>query len=466
MNFSIATYCSLLLLATLLLSSCAKKGPAAPPAKYLKTSEEFSRPSVLQVPFSLPLSALAKELNAQVPDVLYDDNSLDDNGGDNLILKVKRRGLAKLDGKGNTFYLSLPVSVYAKAGWKVEKLGIKLSHYEDTDFDIDLKFAVQLGLNEQWQITSNTKSDGFTWVSKPKLKIGQFELPITGVVEKVLNYQLPQLTKMFDATLANEVKLKPLIQPVWKQVQQPLKVYDDPLLFVKIVPEEITYSPPVMDGKDLKIALGMRAKAITKLKTAPQVAEKPLPNLKLASTLAEQFQVTVMVETGYAEAAELAMKSLKGQVFSFGKKAITVDSLRLYGAENRLVAEVLLKGSFNGKVYLKGEPYFNKEAMALQWREVNYDLETSNFLLKTADWLAHGQFVKLLTPYMNVPLGKELQEAKASLEKQLNSPINNNVSLQGKVDQLTVEDILITPEAMQALIKSEGKLRVQLTGLR
>ncbi|HRH35855.1 MAG TPA: DUF4403 family protein, partial [Catalimonadaceae bacterium] len=133
-----------LLLLSLLIGACStKKAFLAnqPEAAYQKSVERVKEISTLNIPIEIPLSEVERKINEQLGNLLFEDNSLDNNGGDNLMLKVNKRLPLSIEAKGgNQFNIKVPVNIWAKAGWKVEKFGLTVAKYEETQFDIDINF--------------------------------------------------------------------------------------------------------------------------------------------------------------------------------------------------------------------------------------------------------------------------------------------------------------------------------------
>jgi len=448
------------------LHGCASVKPTAPAASYAAPLQKVTEPSVFNIPIEVTAAELQRQVNTQVPATLYDDNSLDNNGGDNLIVKVSKRAPMVVSTSNGVLMFKVPIAMYVKAGWKTTQFGITLSKYEDTSFELDLNFATKVSVDPSWAIRTTTASNGYAWVSKPVLKLGGFEIPLTTVVEKVIDYQLPEITKLIDDQVSKNLDIKPLVQSAWNTLQQPILLNKELDAWLKIRPHELVMTPLQTKGNNLRFALGLKAETETHIGNAPaKDAAGKIPNLKVASSINEAFQVSLTSLVSYATITRLAKEQAVGKTFEEGKRKITITGLDVYGKDEKLVVAVDMTGSITGRIFLMGKPVYDPSTTRLILQEVDYSLETRSSLAKTADWLMHGTFVKMMTPYFQVSVAEQLGQARKAVQDNLNRPVSKGVVLSGKLDKLEPDQVRITTDGVQAIIKATGSLQVLVDGL-
>lgn len=445
---------------------CSSVKVAAPVASYVPPKTSVVEYSVFNVPVEVPMAEVQRQVNAQVPAMIYDDNSLDNNGGDNLIAQVKKRAPIFVNSTNGNLSFKIPLSIYVKAGWKTTTLGITLAKYEDTNFDIDLNFTTTIGIDPAWVVNTRTLSNGYTWVSKPVIKLGGFEIPITTVVEKIIDSQLPGLTKMIDEEVKKNLDLKPMLSKTWAQIQNPIQVDEKLNAWLKIRPQEVIMTPLMTKGSNLKMSIGLKAQTESTVGSTPTM-ETPikLPALKTVASVNDKFQVSLMTLVGFNTLKQIATEQAVGKTFTEGKKSVTITGMDIYGQDNKLVIAVDLTGSVSGKIYLMGKPNFDAATNQLYMDELDYNLETKNALLKTADWLAHGKFVNMMAPYFKVSVKQQIDDARKAIDQNLNKTVTKGVTLKGKLDQLKPGQLLVTEQGIQALITATGALNVLIDGL-
>lgn len=460
----------LLALLVFFFAACAKKPflPPAPQASYEAVPASLKEQSVVNIPVEIPLAEIENQINRNLGPVLYQDNSLDDNGGDNLKLKVSKRKPVALEAKGgNLFSIRVPVNIKATAGYKVEKFGVSLSKYEDTEFDIDLNFLTRIQIHPDWKINTSTTPNGYQWISEPKVKIGFFEIPITGIIERIIDKELPTFVNTVDREVS-KINFRPQIEAVWKSVQEPILMNEAYQAWLKITPGSIQMTPIGMKGQNVRIALGIEAIAETFLGSKPgTIQPTPLPGLRITEKMDEKFKVGLMTEVPFAQMKKIALEQVGGKTYEFsnGKKKISVSDLEFFGIGNFLIVAAELKGSIDGKVYLKGIPFYDQTSESLKLKNLDFALETKNKLLKTADWLAHGKFLSMMEPHFSIPLAAQLDEARKLIRDNLaGDAYNKKVKLNGALSDLRPGPIYVTPGGVRTIVYASGKLEVKLAG--
>ena len=119
----------------------------------------------------------------------------------------------------------------------------------------------------------------------------------------------------------------------------------------------------------------------------------------------------------------------------------------------------------NAKVYLRGTPFFDATTNSIKFKDLDYDLDTRNKMAKVANWLFKGKFLEMMSPYFNVSIADQLAEARKQRQTNIaGNKVNDNVIIKGSLASLQPDNIYVTPEGMEAVIKASGKLEVVLSG--
>ena len=125
-----------------------------------------------------------------------------------------------------------------------------------------------------------------------------------------------------------------------------------------------------------------------------------------------------------------------------------------------------MAGSIEGTVYLKGKPYFDAATQSVALHNLDYDIDTRNKLIQTANWLAKGKFVKTLQEKLRIPLGDRIAETKELIQSKLtDKQIAKGVILNANLDELSPTEVYITPQTIVALVRAKGKAEVKIDGL-
>jgi hypothetical protein len=457
----------LIIISSFLSFACSKTIVADKPTEAFISKEYKPEPSSISVPVEIELLQINKMVNNSLKGLLYEDNSLENNGGDNLMLKVYKLEDISINAIGDQIMYRVPLKIWLKGGFKVEKFGIPISHYEETEFSIALNFATKVALNASFGINTTTSIKSYDWIQKPTLKWGPFEIPINTVVDVLIKTQQNKLTPIIDEQAQNAVDLKKYILDAWKTLQKPIEVSATYKTNLKITPSEIFMTP--INGQSGKLNSTIGIKAITEVIVGevPQASNVPLPNLKIVKAAGNAFTVIMATDLTYAAAKELAKASLLNKTFNFdGKKSITITDFDLYPSNDKIIVKVDMIGSLKGTVYLSGIPKYDPTTSSIYLDQLDYDISTKNVLAKSANWMAHDKFVKIMSPYFKYSIDKELKDAKDQLQKALsNNRVSQNVVLNGKLVDLSPREIYITATAIKTIVDVKGTIGVAVEGL-
>lgn len=434
-----------------------------PPKELIDDVAVSNELSELIIPVEIPVQALSKEANRYFAGLLYEDNSME---GDNLILKVWKKDLISITASGNYIHYSVPLKIWLKTALRLESLGLDLGTSGEAEMALVLNFRSRINIDENWNINIHTTPNGFTWLEKPSLNVKGFSFPVSMIADKIVKSQMATLASMIDDQLKPFLDIKEMVNALWSKIQEPVHVSDDPSVWLCIQPASLSLSP--LKGSDDKIGalLGIRCKASTRFGARPTMKPSVLPGLEFNNYKGSYFNVSVLSGLSYEYATEMAMKELSGKEFYFGKKGnkkLVVNNVAIYPGGRRLIVKLEVSGSLKGIVYLSGEPFFDPETEKLFLNDFDFDLDTKNKLLSSADWLAHGAFARKLAPYFEYDLGPKLMESRNAVREAIeNRQIYEKITLKGRLDNLQPTSIFLSRNSINAIITGNGKMDVTI----
>lgn len=450
-----------LMLTIAVLVSCKKQVivVTAPAETYVKRKYQPGV-SEIHVPVTIPIKNINDKLNKELNGIIYEDNSLEDNGEDNLMLKIWKRADFKVSVTKDRFDYELPLKIWVKYGKEI--LGVDA--FGEGNFDLKVRFKTHLVMDSTWRVITHTESDGYEWVSSPNIQIAGMEVPIKWVADLILNRQKKDLSKMIDDMAAQYIDVKSYADGIWRSIQNPIEISSEPKVWLKITPHKFSMTPFYGDYGTIKSALGLVATTETVLGEKPTVINNQhLPNLLVTNTAKDDFFITLSTEIPYTTAAEIAKKLQVGQTYEFkeGKYKIKIEDLDVYGSGENMTVKTLLSGSLNGWVYLSGTPEYDELKKTISLVNVKYDFNTKNALMKTADWMFHGVFEKKIQESMVFSIKDQLDSSKKEIEKALNNnKIPPGIVLNGKLGSLDAKDILLTPKGIKTYVEIKGNLNI------
>ena len=453
----------------ILPTSCSKKIQPEKPSESYITKEFQPEISHIAIPIEIEIAKLNAIINKNITGLLYEDNDLNNNGGDNLLFKVYKHSDIQIDSKEENIYFTVPLKVWLKAGFEKEKLGVNISHYEETNFIVAIDFKSKINIDNNYKIQTQTEVLHYKWIQKPTLKFGVVEIPLNHLVDVMMKSQKENIGPLIDQQLKSAINIKKHIQDTWQSIQNPIALPSEIKTFLKINPNEITMSPLVGEKGKLKTSIGF--KAITEIfitDKAPAKTNQPLPALKNIKGNSNDISINVITDLPYEEIKKLTLPTLLQQTFTFnnGKKTVKITDADVYGSNGKMIVKLNLIGSLKGEVFLSGVPKYDTTNQSIFFDEMDYDIKTKNILAKSANWLAHDKFVKIMQPYFKYSLAKQLKDIKASAQKTLsNYKITNGIFLNGKINDFNLNEIFLTQQSLKCNFKIKGNATVKIDDL-
>jgi len=299
-------------------------------------------------------------------------------------------------------------------------------------------------------------------LSTPVIKIGPIDVPIKFIASSILKKNQTLVSNEIDKAIKQKFSMRKYIQDIWLTMQKPIKINEDYNLWLKLNPQEISSMPIVNQNGKIKISMGVKSLVESYMGDEPKVIPNTgLPDFKLAKTLDNSFTINLLADISYKSADTLAKQFLKGKTFTQDKKSVTVTNIKVYGNNNKMVIGATLAGSLNGIIYFTGKPVYDSATATVKIAELDFELETKNVLLKTANWLLHNKFIKMIEPSLVFPLGEKLAESKTLIQNKLtNNYITKNILLNGQLQDLNIENIFLTPESIKVAVNFKGNLNL------
>ncbi len=440
--------------------------------KYLdKDIQNEKHLSALNVPVEIPISELETQINAKIKGLIYEDKSYEDDDRDNLKAKVWKLSPIKMVALESSFLFEVPLKIWVSAGYNVSPLGINMSGYKDTEFSIRIRLISKIGLTPDWTVRSETYVDSYDWISEPNVKVAGINIPIKSMVSRLLNKNFDKITEAIDQQVAENIELKKNVEVAWQLAHEPVMLAKEFDTWLVIKPTGVTMTPLLAKNGVLRSVIGINGytQTITSVVKPPKPEIPKLPDLKIVDKVADNFKVSLISLVSYEEAGRLATARFKGEKFSFlnGQYQVEVTSVETYGQNDKLVIKAGLKGSINGFVYLKGIPYYDAVTQQLSLRGLDYDLDTRNSIIKTANWLLQGQFARMMEKKMVFPVGGQITDAKKTIQQALaNYKVIDGVLIKGTLTEILPDKVYLTPQHIYSVVFAEGKVNLRVDGLK
>ena len=456
----------ILLMAITLLSfnSCKTLQIEKPKESYLPSN---LTPAVSELPLQVELDVkkLEAAVNKKMNGLIFEGSNLSDK---DLSVKVWKAQPFTFTINNNVIEYRVPLKLWTRFAWKVEKFGYTVGDQYEANGSIALTYKTTISIDKNWKLVSKTTGSGYEWIEAPKINVVGVNVPVTPIASLALSQCDKLISAQIDKSLAESIDLKKYVNQAWAETQKPRQASAENNLWVRITPKDIYLSPFTTTNNKLNLAVALYAQ-IESFMGAQPAANTPvaLPALKYVNRPAQQFNLNIGADVTFDKISEMAKKQLLGKTFEQAGKKITITDLSLFGSEGKAVFVADVIGSLKGRIYFSGNLIYNAEKTAVEITEPAFDVKTSNALVKSAGWLLHGMILKQLTPYLTYPVKDKIDEMKTDMNKMMsNYTITDGVSLQGKLNNVTVTSLSLVPGAVRIMANVKGNVALKVQDLK
>ncbi len=442
------------------LMGCKTTQPMRPLENYTNDDRFANHSSTIRIPVSLNIKELENSLNQQLGDALYQDDSFND--GDKMKVIARKDGTIKITTEGSTVNYQVPLDLWIQYDlglWKVEATG-----------RLNLDFSTVYAIGSDWKFGTHTSLQSHEWKERPRLKMAGVSIPVQSIANLILNRSTATISNSIDSMVANSFKLDETVAEAWELMFNPYEISPEYQTWLLVNPTDLGMTPIKTENGNMEATIIVQSKP--ELRFGPKPSANPivrLPNFEyrmLNESAEEGFQIFLDATLPYEEAERLTRQSIKGERFEQGSRYVVVEDIELFGQGNNLVINLLLSGSYNGHIYLTGEPVFNPNRNRIEVEDLEYTLDSKNFLLRSAAWLAKGTLAKKLQENMDYLLDYNLTDAQKQMQEQLQDyEITPGVRLQGALEELNIYNAYLTTDGIKVVMSLKGDLGVIVDGL-
>ncbi|WP_417430490.1 DUF4403 family protein [Halpernia sp.] len=422
--------------------------------------------SSITMPVKIPLSEISSMVNSSVKDLIYEDNSYDDNNNDQFKVKVwKTKDIRIVGGTNNNLLIAVPLKIWAEKG--IGTLGVYT--YQNTTFETVMFFNTQLTANNNWTISTKTTANGFQWVTKPVLDYGRIKIPITSLVENSLKEQQTKFCSTIDEQMTTQLNFQQLAITAWNLFSEPFEISQDYKTWLKITPLSVNLTPLKFYGNEIQtnIGLDVYSETFTGLKPENSPNVGAIANFNFVPRLQNHFNLNTTANIPYDEATKIAEQTFLNKKYDFreGKSSITITGIKVYESDERLMIEAETTGTVNGTSFISGIPIYNEVKHKIVLSDTKFKLKTSNIFQKTLTFLFQKKITKMIEDEYGIPTSDLELSSKSSIEEAFNKEYYKGLKISGKVFKLKPTQILLTPNGITAVILTEATLQLKVQGM-
>ncbi|MBC8152039.1 MAG: DUF4403 family protein [Bacteroidetes bacterium] len=447
------------LLTLLVLVGC-RKVKTTPPLAQGYDSTIQATPSYLTGPVTFNLSALEKKINESLDPVLVSESTMKGKRGEKWHLRVERMGPVKLKYARQRVTFTAPLRVWIDSPLRLSK---RRRANRRAICALRVDFQTPLAVADNWQLSTKATFVKYEWIEKPNVRVLGLKIGITKLADMVLRKRRTTIEAAIDSAVHNELRLDRQVLRIWRDIQRPLLISHRPdSVWLIPYPNSITAGPISGNAQTITLPLRIGFQTDTRVGARPVVPPAHrLPRLRKVAHLSDESDLQILCFVPYADINRLLERTLQGRSISMEHGSLTVKNASVYGSQRAVVLKADVGGTLNGTLYLKGQPRYDTLDHVLRIQNVDFDVETEEMLLSTADWLLHNTLRDTLQAALRIPLQKQILQLPQKIESAF---MRGNAGKKTTLDiasfRFVPQRMAVRPDGLQVLIKIESKVNL------
>lgn len=414
------------------------------------------------MPFELSFRSLEQTVNASVSGLIFKDSSLEDNNNDQLKCVIKKNGTISIQSvRQNVLRIDVPIKIQIEKG--IGSFGVYT--YKSTEMELTMSFKMVWNVLPSWKLFTKSIKNGYQWNKKPSINLKGVEIPITGIVERIIDSKQQEYANLIDQQIDKNVNLKKNVIRIWNQLTTPTQISTEYNAWMIARPKKIQALPFSQNDKSIYTSFGIDLEVETAIGYQPPLIPfvVDIPSLTYTKTLKDEFELYTVVNIPYYEATSIGKKKMIGTKFEFenGKYNIKIEDLNIRGKDSLIIIETTLSGSFKGILSVEGFPYYDSIQNAIRLRNLDYNIQTKNLFYNLANWLFTKKILNSLQENVAIPTAESITRAQLTASNALNQT-RNGTKFNGVISKMTPTKIRSINDILVLVILTKGQVKASL----
>ena len=458
--------------ALVLLAACGTKIDVPAPGDVAAAPEAPEPPpSVVQLPVTLELGALAAKLEDLVPRRQSREDEWHELGrapvvGMVYVKEMWERDPLQVTLNGTRVEVITRVRYRARIAEQscLPRLGCRWTELgscgqEGPMPSLRVGLRAQVSFKSDWLVEPRTSARPVE--AGVRCRLTRARIDVTERVQKAVQGLMDRTAPRVNAELREAVALRRRVESVWSALQTPLHAGSD--IYLVFRPESVAVAPLASRGTQLSTTVAVTARPQVLVGQRPAIDSVPLPDFAEHQPAARGFRISMVAELPYTTADRLLAENLVGRQFEVRGRTVRVRGAHLYAAGRRLVLRVGLAGDARGTLYFVGTPRYDPVAQLVTVPDLDFSVETRNVLGRSADWLLHDRLRDQVRAAARFPVGEQVSRIHADVNAAMTRELSPGVRLTGRIDALRPLGVNVTARSLATVIEADGQARVDIT---
>jgi hypothetical protein len=346
--------------------------------------------------------------------------------------------------------------------------------------ELSAKFHARFTVEEDYSVKADAQLDDIDHGKAPTgevcvkvlAKVCMTKESVAPMVrQKIEGALVPQIKKALgsaDKQFEKAMNLKKHAQQLWTGLQQPQPLQQvgqancptelgglcSTQGWLVAKPETVGVAGPRMDGKDLRVDLGIGGDLAVVLGDKPAVKPAPLPKLQ-SKTGEPGFVVRAKLKIPTDALGDELTKQLKDQKIG-GRGEVVVTKVTLGGSTDpqhpqRISAEVSVTGAVEGTLKVHGDLVWDARKDTLALKNVDYSVDARNPALEKIAEAHKAALIKLIEKEARWKLGGKTGALNKAITRALGEVMPGKLHVNGQLNSLRLEkfsgllDVALSP---------------------
>lgn len=322
-----------------------------------------------------------------------------------------------------------------------------------------------LRLTENWSLAPTskvTRAAPYSDDPRDRCRLTVFQIDVTEKVMDATQGELQKRLRTLDRALAG-INTRAHFEKWWRAISRPIRLTDS--IYFTINPSDVQLGRIDVDS-GFAVA-HIRLEASPRIQTGHRPNDfdlfTPLPPLRSRALVGKGLRVALEGSFGYDVGNTLLAKALVGKTIQQGKYKLNIREAKLSGiGGGRVALGVRVDGSVRGRFFLTGTPAFDNETGELFVPDLDYDLQTSDLLVRGIEWLGGGWVRDELRQRARFSVEGELGRLRELAEKGMNRDLAEGVELVATVEPARNVSVRATRQAILVRAGAEGSARLDI----
>ena len=407
---------------------------------------------------TFPIRELEQKINQSLNPVLVTEETFRGKKGEAWNLRVERTGPVRVRYANQRVSLSAPLQV-----WYSNPIGLRKERKRRPLCALSVNFVSPLAVGPKWHLTTRSHFENYEWIQKPAIRLLGIKVGITKLADNILKNRKTEIEQAIDNAVHNELRLDREVRKIWRDMQKPLRIARKPEE-IWLVPRPFSVAAAPVHGNSRQITVPLQIAFRVDTRFGPKPTGdtlEPLPRLLRRKNLPEASRLQVLAFIPYTDVNRVMSRALTEQKIELPGGSVKIKDARMYGNGRSLILRTDVGGAIHGTLYFRGRPAYDTLTNTLRVRNVDFDIDTKERIVATADWLLHDHLRDTLQSVMVVPLRQQIDELPDKIETAFaRGKVGRKTALDVDSFRLVPQRVVVRPDGVQVLIKVQSKVDI------